>query len=77
MRKGNSEVGDISGKWSRVMEFTAKKVSSFACRDRGGTNIYLQSGNKRVIFDTVKDGQNVAPKFVPEEDKQEPNESRR
>jgi len=60
VRKGNSEVGDTSGKWSRVMEFTAKK-----------------SGNKRVIFDAVKGGQNIAPKFVPEEDKQEPNESRR
>jgi hypothetical protein len=34
-------------------------------------------GNKRVLFDVVKDGQNVAPKFVPDEEEQEPNESRR
>jgi len=30
-----------------------------------------------VLFDAVKDGQNVSPKWVPAEDEQEPNESRR
>jgi hypothetical protein len=37
----------------------------------------IQTGNKRVLFDVAKNGRNVAPKFVPEEDEQEPNESRR
>jgi len=36
-----------------------------------------KSGDKRVLFDAMKDGQNVAPKFVPPESEQEPNESRR
>lgn len=29
------------------------------------------------MFDVTKNGHNVAPKFVPDEDEQEPNESRR
>ena len=36
-----------------------------------------QTGQKRVLFDAVKDGQNVSPKWVPPEEEQEPNESRR
>lgn len=32
---------------------------------------------RRVLFDVDKEGQNIAPKFVPPEDEQEPNESRR
>lgn len=39
--------------------------------------IRIQSGSKRVLFDAVKDGENVSPKWVPPEDQQEPNESRR
>ncbi|KAF9457467.1 hypothetical protein BDZ94DRAFT_1273071 [Collybia nuda] len=38
---------------------------------------YTKTGNKRVLFDAVKDGQNISPKWVPTEDDQEPNESRR
>ena len=34
-------------------------------------------GEKRVLFDALKDGQNVAPKWVAPEDEQEANESRR
>lgn len=30
-----------------------------------------------MLFDAQKDGQNVVPKWVPPEDEQEPNESRR
>lgn len=37
----------------------------------------MQSGQKRVLFDAVKDGQNVCPKWVPPEAEQERNESRR
>jgi len=36
-----------------------------------------KTGNKRILFDAVKDGDNVSPKWVPPEDQQEPNESRR
>ncbi|KAI0353174.1 Oxysterol-binding protein, partial [Trametes cingulata] len=34
-------------------------------------------GEKRVLFDATKDGQNIAPKWVAPEEEQEPNESRR
>lgn len=37
---------------------------------------FLQ-GEKRVLFDVSKDGAKIAPKFVPPEDEQEANESRR
>lgn len=30
-----------------------------------------------MLFDVAKDGQKIAPKFVPPEEEQEPNESRR
>jgi len=59
VRQGESDIGEVSGRWSHVMEFKHK------------------SGNKRVLFDVMKDGQNIAPKFVPPESEQEPNESRR
>ncbi|KAL0065682.1 Oxysterol-binding protein OBPa [Marasmius tenuissimus] len=36
-----------------------------------------KSGQKRVLFDAVKDGQNICPKWVAPEEEQEPNESRR
>ncbi|KAI0809019.1 Oxysterol-binding protein [Irpex lacteus] len=55
----NTDLGEISGKWSGVMEYKPTK------------------GDKRVLFDVVKDGSKIAPKFVPPEDEQEPNESRR
>jgi len=43
----------------------------------GGVKAREQTGQKRVLFDAVKDGQSVSPKWVPPEDQQEPNESRR
>jgi len=60
VRHNNSDVGEISGKWSQMMEYKNTKT-----------------GNKRVLFDVTKDGQNVAPKFVQDEEEQESNESRR
>ncbi|KAG6849795.1 hypothetical protein H0H93_005045 [Arthromyces matolae] len=60
IRRNNSEIGELSGRWSHIMEFRSTKT-----------------GQKRVLFDAVKDGQNMAPKWVPPEDEQEPNESRR
>ncbi|KAI0638794.1 Oxysterol-binding protein [Trametes polyzona] len=59
IRRGNIETGEISGKWSAVMEYKNSK------------------GEKRVLFDATKDGQNIAPKWVAPEEEQEPNESRR
>lgn len=37
----------------------------------------VKTGQKRVLFDAIKDGQKVSPKWVPPEHDQEPNESRR
>ncbi|KAF9014924.1 hypothetical protein BDQ17DRAFT_1385771 [Cyathus striatus] len=60
IRKNSTEVGEVSGRWSHVMDLKNTKT-----------------GKKRVLFDAVKDGQNVSPKWVPPEDEQETNESRR
>ena len=37
----------------------------------------MLQGEKRVMFDVSRDGQKIAPKYVPPEEEQEPNESRR
>ncbi|KAI0073751.1 Oxysterol-binding protein [Panus rudis PR-1116 ss-1] len=37
----------------------------------------LKTGEKRVLFDVSKEGQNIAPMWVAPEEEQEPNESRR
>ncbi|KAF8971588.1 hypothetical protein BDZ97DRAFT_1787220 [Flammula alnicola] len=60
IRKDSSDIGEVSGRWSHVMDFRNNK-----------------SGKKRILFDAVKDGQNVSPKWVPPTEEQEPNESRR
>ncbi|KAL0945543.1 hypothetical protein HGRIS_014705 [Hohenbuehelia grisea] len=60
VRKGQTDIGEISGKWSHVMDFKDSRTNQ-----------------KRVLFDAVKDGQNVSPKWVAPDDEQEPNESRR
>jgi len=36
-----------------------------------------KTGQRRILFDAIKDGQKVSPKWVPPEDEQEENESRR
>jgi hypothetical protein len=79
VRHNQSDVGDISGRWDQVMEFKSAKVCKFVPSNKAtySNRFALQTGNKRVLFDAAKDGHNVAPKFVPEEDEQEPNESRR
>ncbi|KAF8060924.1 hypothetical protein FPV67DRAFT_1512132 [Lyophyllum atratum] len=60
IRHGSTEVGEIIGRWSHVMEFRSTKT-----------------GSKRVLFDAVKDGQNISAKWVPPVEEQEPTESRR
>ncbi|KAG6902961.1 hypothetical protein C0995_008534 [Termitomyces sp. Mi166 len=60
IRHNNIDIGELSGRWSHIMEIKSTKT-----------------GQKRVLFDAIKDGQNMAPKWVPPEDEQEPNESRR
>ncbi|KAF9529458.1 hypothetical protein CPB83DRAFT_852709 [Crepidotus variabilis] len=60
VRKNTTEVGEVSGRWSHLMEIRQNKT-----------------GKKRVLFDAVKDGQNVSPKWCPPEEEQEINESRR
>ncbi|KAG7090690.1 hypothetical protein E1B28_009787 [Marasmius oreades] len=60
VRRRQTEVGEVSGRWSHIMDYRNVKT-----------------GEKRVLFDCVKDGQNVSPKWVQPEAEQEPNESRR
>ncbi|KAK7041709.1 Oxysterol-binding protein OBPa [Paramarasmius palmivorus] len=60
IRHNSTDVGEVSGRWSHVMNFQSAKT-----------------GTKRVLFDAVRDGQNICPKWVAPEDEQEPNESRR
>jgi hypothetical protein len=60
VRRNSMDVGEVSGRWSHVMDFKSTKT-----------------GQRRILFDAVKDGQNVSPKWVPPEDEQEENESRR
>ncbi|EIW65283.1 Oxysterol-binding protein [Trametes versicolor FP-101664 SS1] len=65
IRRGNTETGEVSGKWSALMEYKSSKPCARV------------QGEKRVLFDAAKDGQNIAPKWVAPEDEQEPDESRR
>ncbi|KAI0043627.1 Oxysterol-binding protein [Auriscalpium vulgare] len=60
VKRGQTDVGEISGKWSALMEFKNTKT-----------------GEKRPLFDAYKNGNNIAPKWVPPESEQEPYESRR
>ncbi|KAF9042056.1 hypothetical protein BJ165DRAFT_1415892 [Panaeolus papilionaceus] len=60
VRKGTTEIGEVSGRWSHIMDFKNNNTNQ-----------------RRVLFDAVKDGQNVCPKWVPPESEQEANESRR
>jgi len=60
VRKGNTEIAEIGGRWSHIMDL----------RD-------TRTGQRRVLFDAATDGQNVCPKWVPDEEAQEMNESRR
>lgn len=59
--------------------FQERKGSTYVsrCRRCSVLTAPLQTGNKRVLFDAVKDGQNICPKSVPALEEQEPNESRR
>ncbi|TFY56878.1 hypothetical protein EVJ58_g7366 [Rhodofomes roseus] len=75
IRAGGQETGEVTGKWSEVMEYQSKKVRGGLL---GGTSANeRQIAQKRVLFDVQKDGDKVAPKWVAPEDEQEPNESRR
>jgi len=60
VRKNASDIGEVSGRWSHIMDFKP-----------------VNSGQKRVLFDAVKDGLSISPKWVPSEEDQEVNESRR
>ncbi|KAF8887706.1 hypothetical protein BD779DRAFT_1525788 [Infundibulicybe gibba] len=60
VRKNTNDIGEVSGRWSHIMDFKNTKT-----------------GSKRVLFDAIKDGEKISPKWVPPEDQQEPNESRR
>jgi hypothetical protein len=76
VRRNSTDIGEVSGRWSHVMEFKntnvwlASVLSFFRLTS-------FQTGSKRVLFDAVKGGQHLSPKSVPPEGEQEPNESRR
>jgi hypothetical protein len=58
------------------MEYKNSKVCTFPMQsDQLFTT--FQTGAKRVLFDVAKNGQNISPKWVPPEEEQEANESRR
>ncbi|TFY66232.1 hypothetical protein EVG20_g4853 [Dentipellis fragilis] len=61
VRKDNADLGEISGKWSHVMEYKDVK----------------KTGKSRPLFDVQKDGAKVVPKYVRPEEEQEEYESRR
>jgi len=63
VKRGSTDLGDVSGRWSALMEFKPAK----GCK----------TGEKRTLFDALKSGDDVAPKWVAPEDEQEPYESRR
>lgn len=63
----------ISGKIRRQSTDTGEVSGKWS-----STMYYTNAkGNKRVLFDVAQNGKNIAPKAVPPEAEQEPNESRR
>lgn len=60
VKKDKVDLGEVSGKWTQVMDFKDAKT-----------------GEKRTLFDAVKDGEALAPRVVAPESEQEPYESRR
>jgi hypothetical protein len=75
VRKGATEVGEISGKWSHQMYYTDLQVTYPAIAKDGVSEIDQQTGQRRELFDA--DRASVMPKVCLPEDKQEKNESRR
>ena len=79
VRHGPTDLGEVSGRWSALMEFKSTKVcaSHFYPFPLQLHNSWKQTGEKRTLFDVQKDGSAIAPKWVAPEDEQEPYESRR
>ena len=81
IRRNTNEIGEVSGKWSSVLDLRLTKVN-YRHYLRVESDIHLfsfsrQTGRRRVLFDVAKDGHKIAPKTVPPIEEQEPNESRR
>jgi hypothetical protein len=92
VKRGSTDLGDVSGKWSALMEFKPAKVrqapSSLIIPVHHVPSPILisfyfililgcKTGEKRTLFDALKSGHDVAPKWIAPEDEQEPYESRR
>jgi len=59
------------------MEFKSIKVRELNFLHCSSSLILFQSGSKRTLFDAGREGENVAPKYVPDIEEQNPYESRR
>ena len=80
VRHGTTDLGEVSGRWSALMEFKATKVPNplpLSPPHLTNHSHWTQSGEKRALFDVQKHGSAIAPKWVAPEDEQEPYESRR
>lgn len=76
VKKDKVDLGEVSGKWTQVMDFKDAKVTIYHTACKVLVN-YSQTGEKRTLFDAVKDGEALAPRVVAPESEQEPYESRR
>lgn len=64
--------------WStRIPRCVLRLFFFFSTTVAHASNFIVQTGDRRVLFDVAKDGQNIAPKWVAAEEEQEENESRR
>jgi hypothetical protein len=80
VRRGGTDLGEVTGKWSSLMEFKSTKVLlplPPTTKTLLTTHRPVQSGEKRTLFDVQKHGSAFAPRWVAPEDEQEPYESRR
>ena len=79
VKHGSTDLGEVSGKWSALMEFKPTKVRPLPppTPHPPNTKKKKQTGEKRTLFDVQKHGSAIAPKWVAPDDAQEPNESRR
>lgn len=78
VKHGPTDLGDVSGKWSAIMEFKTAKVNCQAHHPLCiFTYLLCKTGEKRTLYNVQKSGHDVAPKWIAAEDEQEQNESRR
>lgn len=77
VKRGPTDLGDVTGKWSAQMEFKTAKVKPSLPPFIYLTYLLHKTGEKRTLFDAQKSGHDVAPKWIAPDDEQEQYESRR